>query len=102
MYGGWTVTNMLKITSLQDGEKSLKIRLSGQLTEEYVAEIDCLLRQKPAGLSTVSLDLADVTFVDRGGMLFLCSAKARNVVIENCPSYVNRWIDQEGVCSRSR
>ena len=94
---GW-VSNMLKITLLQDGEESLKIRLSGQFTEEYLAEIDCLLGLKPTGCSAVLLDLADVTFVDRAAMLFLCSAKARNIGIENCPSYVNRWIDQEGLC----
>jgi hypothetical protein len=46
----------------------------------------------------VALDLANVTFVDRDAMVFLCSAKARNIAIENCPSYVIRWIQQERLC----
>jgi ABC-type transporter Mla MlaB component len=92
---------MLKITSLQDSENCLRIRLAGQLTKQYVSEIEYLLSQKPAGSSRVCLDLANVTFVDRAAMLFLCSAKARNIEIEDCPSYVSRWIDQEGLCNRS-
>jgi hypothetical protein len=31
--------------------------------------------------------------------VFLCSVKARKIAIENCPSYVIRWIKQEGLCS---
>ena len=91
---------MLKITSLRESENCLRIRLAGQLTGEYTPEIECLLSQKPAGSSRVCLDLANVTFVDRAAMLFLCSVKARNIEIEGCPSYVSRWIDQEGLCNR--
>jgi hypothetical protein len=42
-----------------------------------------------------------VTFVDRDAMVFLCGAKSRNVAIENIPSYVTRWIEQEGRCGPS-
>ena len=90
---------MLKITSLRDSENCLRIRLAGQLTKEYVPEIEYLLSQKPAELSRVCLDLENVTFVDRAAMLFLCSAKARKIELEDCPSYVRRWIDQEGLCN---
>jgi hypothetical protein len=93
---------MLKITPLQEDKTSLKIRLCGELTKEYVVEIENLVRQKTDVFSRVSLDLANVTFVDRPAMLFLCSVKARNIAIENCPSYVNRWIEQEGLCNGSR
>ena len=86
---------MLKITPTRENEKLLKVRLCGQLTKEYVPEIERLL----AGEADASLDLANVTFVDRDAMVFLCSAKARNIAIENCPSYVIRWIQQERLCS---
>ena len=49
----------------------------------------------------VALDLANVTFVDRDAMGFLCSAKTRKVSIENIPSYVIRWIEQERICGSS-
>jgi len=91
---------VLKITPTQEDEKSFKVRLCGQLTKEYVPELERMLAEG-AQSKTVSLDLANVTFVDRDAMVFLCSAKARNIVIENCPSYVIRWIQQERLCGGS-
>jgi hypothetical protein len=54
-----------------------------------------------ADIDKVALDLSNVTFVDREAMVFLCGAKSRNVSIENIPSYVIRWIEQEGRCGSS-
>lgn len=92
---------MLKITPIRENEKCLKVRLCGQLTKEYVPEVERTLAQESDEPQTVSLDLANVTFVDREAMVFLCSAKARKIAIENCPSYVIRWIQQERLCSSS-
>jgi ABC-type transporter Mla MlaB component len=91
---------VLKITPTRENEQSFKVRLCGQLTKEYVPEVERMLAEA-AQSQTVSLDLANVTFVDRDAMVFLCSAKARNIAIENCPSYVIRWIQQERLCSGS-
>jgi ABC-type transporter Mla MlaB component len=93
---------VLKITPIRDNETSFKIRLCGQLTEEYLPEIERLLSEKRATPAGKSLDLANVTFVDREAMVFLCSAKTRNIVIENCPSYVTRWMQQERICNPSK
>ena len=43
----------------------------------------------------VALDLRNVRFVDRPAMEFLSKATSRNVSIENTPSYVALWIEQE-------
>jgi hypothetical protein len=95
---------MMKITPVRVDARSLKVCLCGQFTKEYVPELERTL----AGVEindeetpTVALDLANVTFVDREAMVFLCSAKSRNIVIENCPSYVVRWIQQERLCGGS-
>ena len=93
---------MLRITPIRNNERSLTIRFCGQLTEEYLPEIERVMHEEPTALSTISLDLAGVTFVDRAAMEFLCSARTRNIAIENCPSYVTRWIRQEGLCSRPK
>jgi ABC-type transporter Mla MlaB component len=74
------------------------VGLCGELTKEYVPEVQRLLDEAAAS-ETVSIDLANVTFVDREAMVFLCSARARKIRIENCPSYVTRWIEQEQLCS---
>jgi ABC-type transporter Mla MlaB component len=92
---------VLKISPTRENEKSFKVRLCGQLTKEYVPEVERLLADEGASAETKSIDLANVTFVDRDAMVFLCSAKARNIIIENCPSYVIRWIQQERLCGPS-
>jgi ABC-type transporter Mla MlaB component len=91
---------VLRITPTREGDKSLQVRLCGQLTKDYLPEVQRLL-EEGEGSQTISLDLANVTFVDREAMVFLCSAKSRNIVIENCPSYVIRWIQQERLCGPS-
>ncbi len=60
-----------------------------------------LLADESTASQTKSIDLANVTFVDREAMVFLCAAKSKNIVIENCPSYVIRWIQQERLCGSS-
>ena len=92
---------MLKITPTRENEKSLRVRLCGQLTKEYLPELERTLAGEKTESQAIALDLANVTFVDREAMVFLCSAKARNIAIENCPSYVIRWIQQERLCGGS-
>src|SRR6266478_8091065 len=88
----------MKITPVRVDSKSLKVCLCGQFTKEYVPELERTLSGEGAEGQTVALDLANVTFVDREAMVFLCSAKSKNITIENCPSYVVRWIQQERLC----
>jgi ABC-type transporter Mla MlaB component len=85
---------MLKISATRE-DKSFRVQLWGQLTKEYVPEIERLLADEAAESEMISLDLSHVTFVDRGALVFLCSAKSRKIAVENCPSYVTRWIQQE-------
>src|SRR5437667_7323245 len=91
----------MKITPVRVDAKSLKVCLCGQFTKEYVPELERTLAGESTEAQTVALDLANVTFVDREAMVFLCSAKSKNITIENCPSYVVRWIQQERLCGSS-
>jgi ABC-type transporter Mla MlaB component len=92
---------VLKISPTREDDKSFKVRLCGQFTKEYVPELERLLAAEGESSQTTSIDLANVTFVDRDAMVFLCSAKSRNIAIENCPPYVIRWIQQERLCGPS-
>ncbi len=69
---------MMKITPVRVDSKSLKVCLCGQFTKEYVPELERTLSGEGAEGQTVALDLANVTFVDREAMVFLCSAKSKN------------------------
>jgi anti-anti-sigma regulatory factor len=93
----WSET-VLKITTIRNSSESLRVHLCGQFTREYVPELEKALELETTKPTNVALDLSNVTFVDREAMVFLCSARSRNVAIENIPSYVTRWIEQENRC----
>ena len=93
---------MLKITTVREAPDSLRVHLCGQFTGEYVSELEKALSSENPDPVKVALDLMNVTFVDREAMMFLCGARSRNVSIENIPSYVTRWIEQEGRCGSSQ
>ena len=90
---------VLKITTVQKESEAITVYLCGQLTGEYVPELEKAL--KPETAPHISLDMSNVTFVDRKAMEFLCGVKSR-VIIENVPSYVLRWIEQEFRCGQSQ
>jgi ABC-type transporter Mla MlaB component len=72
---------VLKITPTRESENSFKVRLCGELTKEYLPEVERTLNGDGTEGQTVALDLENVTFVDRDAMVFLCSAKSRNIAI---------------------
>jgi ABC-type transporter Mla MlaB component len=90
---------MLKITTVRENPESLRVHLCGQFTGEYIPELEKVLSEQNQEIRKIALDLSGVTFVDREAMVFLCGAKSRNIPIENIPSYVTRWIEQEGRCN---
>jgi anti-anti-sigma regulatory factor len=89
---------VLKITTSRIEAQALRVYLCGQLTGEYVPELEKAL--DPDAAPEIALDMSNVTFVDRTAMEFLCGVKAR-ISIENIPSYVMRWIEQEFRCGKS-
>ena len=86
---------MLKITKQTKNTQLTKVSLHGHFTGEYVPEVQKALSQKGHKGDKVALDLRNVTFVDRAAMEFLSKATSRNISVENTPSYVKRWIEQE-------
>ncbi len=87
---------MLKIiTTVRENSQSVRVQLYGQFTAEYVPEVEKAFSGRGANDHKVTLDLTNVTFVDRAGMKFLYGAQSRDIAVENIPSYVRRWIEQE-------
>ena len=87
---------MLKITKEIESTKLIRVKLHGSLTAEYVPEIEKALLDYGCKSGKVALDLMNVTFVDREGMEALRMAiSRRKIAIDNIPSYVTRWIEQE-------
>ena len=88
--------HMLKITKQTETVGLNRVSLHGHFTAEYVSEVEkALLQENGDEDGKVALDLMHVTFVDRAAMEFLSRAKSSKLKIENVPSYVTRWIEQE-------
>lgn len=88
--------HMLKITKQTESTKLVRVKLHGSFTGEYVPELEKALLENGCKRGKVELDLMNVRFVDREAMEFLRRAISRKkIAIENIPSYVTRWIEQE-------
>ena len=83
---------MLKIQRSSGGEAVFS--LSGRIEIEGVAELQRLLCLEPVG-KEISLDLQEVTLIDREAVKFLARCEAESVMLENCPAYIREWIDAE-------
>jgi len=67
--------------------------LSGDLNIEHATRLRELLANEVTG--RVTLDLSDITLVDRAAVRFLAAAEADGIRLINCPDYVCRWIAAE-------
>ena len=86
---------MLKIIKQAESARISSVSLHGHFTGEYVPLVEKALSENGSNGGKLALDLRNVMFVDRTAMEFLCRAKAKKIRIENTPSYVARWIEQE-------
>jgi len=86
---------MLKITKQPENARIITVSLHGQFTGDYVPLIDKALSENGCTEGQVILDLMNVTLVDRAAMEFLCRVDSKKIRLENTPSYVTRWIEQE-------
>src|SRR5262245_30054655 len=67
--------------------------LSGDMDVEHTSRLQELLTAEAS--DRVTLDLRDVTLVNRDAVRFLATADAAGIRIVNCPDYVRSWIAAE-------
>jgi anti-anti-sigma regulatory factor len=81
----------LKIETARDGETAL-VRLSGQIDEDHLVELDTEIRRFRPRLV---LDLAEATLVDRSVVRFLAAREVDGIELLHCPRYLREWITKE-------
>jgi len=72
---------------------AIVFELSGDMDQEHAARLQELLANEADGRLT--LDLRNVTLVDRAAVHFLTEAESAGIRIVNCPGYVRSWIVAE-------
>jgi len=74
--------------------------LSGDMNIEHATQLQEFLAHEAK--RRVTLDLKDVTLVDRAAVRFLAGAEAGGIRLVNCPEYVRSWIAAENDWQRRR
>jgi len=83
---------MLRIQRSANGK--VVFTLSGRIESEDVAELQRLLDLEGEG-DQLTLDLKDVTLLDRDAVKFLARREADGIQLDNCPAYIREWIERE-------
>jgi hypothetical protein len=89
---------MLKIEKSSNGE--VVFRLSGQIEEEHLAELEALINAETRG-SRIVLDLKNLIMVGRDTVAFLERCEAGGITLVNCAAYVREWITRQRHASNS-
>jgi hypothetical protein len=83
---------MLRIERQSKGRSSTNLKLSGRMQADGLSE---LLAEIEKCTPLRSLDLEEVTLLDRDSVRFLIRCESEGVQLVNCPLYVREWITRE-------
>ena len=83
---------MLRIERQSKGVSSTNLKLSGRMQADGLSELRAEI-EKCNPLP--SLDLEEVTLLDRDSVRFLIGCEAEGIQLVNCPLYVQEWITRE-------
>jgi hypothetical protein len=84
---------VLRIERVEDGERVVFV-LSGRIEAEYVDELERLFSQDGR---TITLDLKEVTLIDREVIDKIARWESEGIRLENCPAYVRDWIEKSRI-----
>ena len=79
---------MLKIVAVEPGTDEAILRLEGRVIGPWVEEVRRSCESVFSRGARLTLDLSDVSFVDREGVDLLRSLRDRHVALENCSPFV--------------
>jgi len=81
-----------KIERVDNSKNASVLLVSGRIETEHVSAIkESIAREK----SPVTLDLGEVTLVDRDVVPFLAVCERQGVELMNCPAFLRDWIAKE-------
>ena len=83
---------MLKIERRHGSDGGLVLELAGELRGPWVDELRRVAQNALDAPTLVSLDLADVSFVDHHGVALLNRLSDRHVALVNCSAFVTELL----------
>ena len=85
---------MLRISAIESPNNAATLRLEGQLAGAWIAELAAMCERLLAAHHEVTLDLADVSFIDRQGLALLAALSRRSVALVRCSPFQKEQIRQ--------
>ena len=87
---------MLRIELLDGNNGTTTLELAGRVVGPWVDELNRSCERILAIGGTLSIDLGQVSFVDRDGVQFLKRLRARDVALVNCSPFVAEQLKSQG------
>ena len=87
---------MLRIELLDRKDGTTTLELAGRVVGPWVDELSRSCERVLAIGGTLSVDLGQVSFVDRDGVQFLKRLRARDVALVNCSPFVAEQLKSQG------
>jgi anti-anti-sigma regulatory factor len=85
---------MLRIQRSANANGVVVFKVSGQMDEEPIAELQTLISSEAKGRRIV-LNLKNVTLVNEDAITFLERCESSGITLENCPPYIREWITRQ-------
>jgi hypothetical protein len=82
---------MLRIDRRSRGKSSTNLKLSGRMQADGLSELQAEIEK----YNPPSLDLEEVTLLDRDSVRFLIRCESEGIELVNCSLYVQEWIARE-------
>ena len=79
---------VFRILRSENGETVLT--LIGRMSDDNLAELKSLIASERK-ISRITLDLKDLTLVDREVIHFFGQCEKATITLKNCPAYVRDW-----------
>jgi ABC-type transporter Mla MlaB component len=85
---------VLRISTINESEKSIRLALEGWLVGPWVDELRKQSEQHLANSKALRLDLAKLLFVDPRGVVLLRELADRRVQYVNCSNFLNQQLKE--------
>ena len=86
---------MVKISQIVDGSGISVVRIEGQVTGVWVAEVERYCRQLLEQSLPLTMDVADVSFLDRSGVRLFKDLLTSQATLLNCSPFLTELLRSE-------
>jgi anti-anti-sigma regulatory factor len=81
-------------TELNPAECAVTLWLNGKFCEEAIPELEQSISDARGAHQRITIDLSEVTLVDRKAVEYISEQASGDIKLVNCPLYLRRWIKQ--------